>query len=107
MVQVPGNTRHPVPDLLGGSLSSIRTAAPELKTLHIDNTNPATIAKHEQESRDALRAIIRHHTPGDVAAFGMETADPEVVVANNLKADAEDVLRAIRIVNEEGGMTQG
>jgi radical SAM superfamily enzyme with C-terminal helix-hairpin-helix motif len=34
----------------------------------------------------------------------METADPEVVVANNLKAQAEDVFRAIQIVNEEGGM---
>jgi radical SAM superfamily enzyme with C-terminal helix-hairpin-helix motif len=34
----------------------------------------------------------------------METADPEVVAVNNLKAQAEDVFRAIRIVNEEGGM---
>jgi radical SAM superfamily enzyme with C-terminal helix-hairpin-helix motif len=72
--------------------------------LHIDNTNPATIARHEDAAREALRAIIRHHTPGDVAAFGMETADPEVVAVNNLKAQAEDVFRAIRIVNEEGGM---
>jgi radical SAM superfamily enzyme with C-terminal helix-hairpin-helix motif len=51
-----------------------------------------------------LRAIIRHHTPGDVAAFGMETADPEVIAANNLKAQSDEVFRAIRIVNEEGGM---
>ena len=33
----------------------------------------------------------------------METADPEVVAANNLKAQADDVFRAIQIVNEEGG----
>jgi radical SAM superfamily enzyme with C-terminal helix-hairpin-helix motif len=33
----------------------------------------------------------------------METADPEVVTANNLKAKADDVFRAIQIVNEEGG----
>ncbi|MFA5221783.1 MAG: radical SAM protein, partial [Methanoregula sp.] len=51
-----------------------------------------------------LAAIIRHHTPGDVAAFGMETADPAVVVANNLKAQADEVLRAIEIVNELGGV---
>jgi len=99
-----GEYPAPRPDLLEALFLSIRTAAPELKTLHIDNTNPATIAQHEQDSREALRAIIRHHTPGDVAAFGMETADPEVVGANNLKADAEEVFRAIRIVNEEGGM---
>jgi len=99
-----GEFPAPRPDLLETLFASIRIAAPALKTLHIDNTNPATIAKHEDASREALRAIIRHHTPGDVAAFGMETADPEVVAVNNLKAQAEDVFRAIRIVNEEGGM---
>ena len=83
-----GEFPAPRPDLLETLFASIRTAAPALKTLHIDNTNPATIAKHEEESREALRAIIRHHTPGDVAAFGMETADPEVVSTNNLKAHA-------------------
>jgi len=48
--------------------------------------------------------IIRYHTSGDVAAFGMETADPAVVAANNLKARADEVFRAIQVVNEEGGM---
>jgi len=99
-----GEYPAPRPDLLETLFASIRTAAPALKTLHIDNTNPATIAKHEEESREALRAIIRHHTPGDVAAFGMETADPAVIAANNLKAQPDEVFRAIRIVNEEGGM---
>ena len=99
-----GEYPAPRPDLLETLFASIRTAAPALKTLHIDNTNPATIAKHEEESREALRAIIRHHTSGDVAAFGMVTADPAVIAANNLKAQPEEVFRAIRIVNEEGGM---
>jgi radical SAM superfamily enzyme with C-terminal helix-hairpin-helix motif len=99
-----GEFPAPRPDLLETLFSSICIAAPALKTLHIDNTNPGTIARHEEESREALRAIIRHHTPGDVAAFGMETADPDVVSRNNLKAYAEEVFRAIRIVNEEGGM---
>jgi len=99
----PGEFPAPRPDLLEALFASIRIAAPALKTLHIDNTNPATIAKHEEESREALRAIIRHHTPGDVAAFGMETADPAVIAANNLKAQSDEVFQAIRIVNEEGG----
>jgi radical SAM superfamily enzyme with C-terminal helix-hairpin-helix motif len=99
-----GDGEYPVPcpDQLEKLFSSIRSAAPDLKTLHIDNTNPATIARHEEESREALRAIIRHHTPGDVAAFGMETADPAVVAANNLKAQPDEVFRAIRVVNELG-----
>ncbi|PKL68064.1 MAG: radical SAM protein [Methanomicrobiales archaeon HGW-Methanomicrobiales-1] len=99
-----GEYPAPRPELLDQLFSSIRTAAPELKTLHIDNTNPATIARHEEAGREALRAIVRHHTSGDVAAFGMETADPAVIAANNLKAQADEVFRAIEIVNEEGGM---
>jgi radical SAM superfamily enzyme with C-terminal helix-hairpin-helix motif len=99
----PGEYPAPEPAKIEALFSAIRTAAPELKTLHIDNTNPATIARHENAAREALRAIIRHHTPGDVAAFGMETADPAVVAANNLKALPDEVFRAIEIVNAEGG----
>jgi radical SAM superfamily enzyme with C-terminal helix-hairpin-helix motif len=98
-----GEFPAPRPDLLDKLFSSIRIAAPELKTLHIDNTNPATIARHEDAGREALRAIIRYHTSGDVAAFGMETADLAVIAANNLKAQPDEVFRAIEIVNEEGG----
>jgi len=99
----PGEYPAPEPEKIERLFSAIRTAAPQLKTLHIDNTNPATIARHEDAAREALRAIIRHHTPGDVAAFGMETADPAVVAANNLKALPDEVFRAIEVVNEEGG----
>ena len=99
----PGEFPAPEPAKIDALFSAIRAAAPGLKTLHIDNTNPATIARHEDAAREALRAIIRYHTPGDVAAFGMETADPAVVAANNLKADADEVFRAIEVVNEEGG----
>jgi radical SAM superfamily enzyme with C-terminal helix-hairpin-helix motif len=98
-----GEYPAPRPDLLEALFSGIRAAAPDLKTLHIDNTNPATIARHEEKSREALAAIIRHHTPGDVAAFGMETADPAVIAANNLKAQPDEVFRAIEIVNAIGG----
>ena len=99
-----GEYPAPRPDLLDKLFSSIRISTPELKTLHIDNTNPATIARHEDKSREALRAIIHYHTSGDVAAFGMETADPAVIVANNLKAQPDEVLQAIEIVNEVGGI---
>jgi len=99
-----GEFPAPRPDLIEELFSAIRVSAPDLRTLHIDNTNPATIARHEEKSREALAAIIRHHTAGDVAAFGMETADPVVIEANNLKAQPEEVFRAIRIVNEVGGI---
>ncbi|MDD1674684.1 MAG: radical SAM protein [Methanomicrobiales archaeon] len=99
------NTGFPRPkiDRLERLFTAVRRAAPDLKTLHIDNVNPATIARHEEASREALSVIISHHTPGDVAAFGMETADIRVVQANNLKAVPEEVFRAVEIVNEAGG----
>lgn len=94
----------PDPEKLRDLFTGVRRAAPGLLTLHIDNVNPGTIARHEEASREALRAIVDGHTPGDVAAFGMETADPAVVRANNLKATPGEVMQAIRVVNEEGGM---
>jgi len=94
----------PDPEKLRDLFTEIRRAAPELLTLHIDNVNPGTIAHHEEVSREALQVIVKGHSPGDVAAFGMETADPAVVKVNNLKATPGEVMRAIRIVNEEGGM---
>ena len=94
----------PVPqvDILRHLFSGIREAAPGLDTLHIDNINPGTIARHPEESREALGVIVRYHTPGDIAAFGMETADPVVISENNLKAGPDEVMEAIRIVNEVG-----
>jgi radical SAM superfamily enzyme with C-terminal helix-hairpin-helix motif len=99
-----GEFPRPDPELLGSLFTKIRRAAPDLLTLHIDNVNPGTIARHEEASRKAIRAIVAGHTPGDVAAFGMETADPAVVAANNLKASPDQVMQAIRVVNEEGGV---
>jgi radical SAM superfamily enzyme with C-terminal helix-hairpin-helix motif len=81
----------------------IRAAAPGLKVLHLDNMNPGTIAHYPERSREALRAVVKYHTSGDVAAFGMESADPHVIKLNSLKALPEEVLEAIRIVNEVGG----
>jgi radical SAM superfamily enzyme with C-terminal helix-hairpin-helix motif len=98
-----GEFPSPRPDLLGELFRAVRSAAPDLRTLHIDNVNPGTLARHEEESRLALQEIVRYHTPGDVAAFGMETADPSVIQMNNLKAGPDEVMRAIAIVNEVGG----
>jgi len=94
----------PDPEAIRSLFTAIRRAAPDLATLHIDNVNPGTIARHEEAAREALATIVEFHTPGDIAAFGMETADPEVIVANNLKATPEQMMDAIRIVNEIGGI---
>ena len=97
----------PRPEVLAELFSAIRKSAPGLRTLHIDNINPGTIARHEDAAREALAVIVAGHTSGDTAAFGMETADPVVVAANNLKAMPGDVFRAIEIVNDVGGKRTG
>ena len=101
-----GEYPKPRPDILADLFDGIRQVAPDLQTLHIDNINPGTIGRHPDLSREALSVIVNGHTPGDVAAFGMETADPAVVEANNLKADPGLVLEAIRIVHEVGSERQ-
>ena len=100
---LPSADPVPDPDRLAELFAAVRAGSPDLLTLHIDNVNPRTIARHEDAAREALAVIVQGHTPGDVAAFGMETADPAVVAANNLKASPDEVFRAIEVVNQVGG----
>lgn len=102
-----GEFPAPRPDRLEELFAGIRDAAPALQTLHIDNVNPGTIARNPESAAAALVVIIAYHTPGDVAAFGMETADPDVVRANNLKAMPDDVMAAIETVNRLGAVRRG
>jgi radical SAM superfamily enzyme with C-terminal helix-hairpin-helix motif len=93
----------PNPVAIRELFTKMRSAAPELKVLHIDNVNPGTIAHHPDESREVAKIVISHHTTGDVAAFGVESLDPEVARRNNLKADENQVMDAVRILNAVGG----
>ena len=56
-----------------------------------------------EKSREGIRVIAEHNTPGDTAAFGLESADPVVQAENNLLVSAEECLEAVRVVNEVGG----
>jgi radical SAM superfamily enzyme with C-terminal helix-hairpin-helix motif len=99
-----GRSENPRPnaDAVSALLKGIRrTANPDV--FHLDNANPAVIAEHPEESRRITKAIVEHCTSGNVLAFGLESADPEVQRANNLNATAEQTLDAIRLVNEIGG----
>ncbi len=95
---------RPNPGALEKLLRGIWGAAPGLRVLHIDNVNPGTIAHHPREAMEALKVIVKHHTPGDVAAMGIESFDPRVVRANNLKVYPDEALEAVRIVNKVGAM---
>jgi len=102
-----GDGEAPNPDALRELYGGIREAVPELRTLHLDNMNPITIVRWPEKSRAGIRIIAEHNTPGDTAAFGLESADPVVQEKNNLNVTAEECFRAVKIVNEEGGWRPG
>jgi radical SAM superfamily enzyme with C-terminal helix-hairpin-helix motif len=95
---------RPNPVAIEKLLKGVRCVAPNLKTLHIDNANPGVLARYPEESIAIAKSIIRYHTSGDVAAFGVESVDPVVIEKNNLKACPEDVFEAVRILNEVGSI---
>ena len=92
----------PNPTAIYQLFKEIREVAPDLKTFHIDNANPGVIARHPEKSKKIAEHIIKYHSSGDVAAFGVESIDPIVIEKNNLKATEEQVITAIRILNELG-----
>jgi radical SAM superfamily enzyme with C-terminal helix-hairpin-helix motif len=102
-----GDGEAPNPEALRELYGGIREVAPELRTLHLDNMNPVTITDYPEKSREGIRIIAEHNTPGDTAAFGLESADPVVQEENNLLVTAEECLEAVRIVNEEAGWRPG
>lgn len=97
-----GDLEVPVPN--PRAIESLVSACSELglNSLHIDNVNPAVVAKHPVESERIAKSIACHCTPGNVAALGVESADPEVVKRNNLKALPEDAFSAVEVICRHG-----
>lgn len=99
-----GETPTPRPNVAAvrALLKGVRDACPDLSVLHIDNVDPAILAAHPEESAEIARLVVEHCTDGNIAAFGLETADPDVVEANNLNATPEIAWSAIRLLNKMG-----
>ncbi|MUV90785.1 radical SAM protein [Halapricum sp. CBA1109] len=102
-----GDGEAPNPDALRKLYGGIREVAPDLDTLHLDNMNPITVVKWPEKAKEGIRIIAEHNTPGDTAAFGLESADPNVQSDNNLNVTADECLEAVRIVNEVAGFRPG
>ena len=98
------NDRVPIPnpEALEKLFKGIRTVAPEVKTLHVDNANPAVVANYSEESIKIAKTLIKYGTPGNVVAFGLESADPKVAKLNNLNSTPEETYEAVKILNEVG-----
>ena len=103
MARPDGRVPVPNPEAIEKLFAGIRSLAPNLRTLHVDNANPAVIANYPDESTRIAKALIKYGTPGNVVAFGLESADPKVAKLNNLNATAEETYEAVRLLNEVGG----
>ena len=91
---------EPQPEEIENLLRGCSSAG--LNSLHIDNVNPGVVARYPGECRRIVRSIIRYCTPGNIAALGVESGDPEVVERNNLKALPEESMKAIRLISSLG-----
>ncbi len=102
MAEPDGRVPVPNPDAVVSLFREVRKAAPNLLTLHADNANPAVIANYPGECEEIAKAMVEYGTPGNVVAFGLESADPEVARLNNLNATPEETIEAVRILNRIG-----
>lgn len=77
-------------------LKGIWKKCPEIKVLHIDNVNPVMVTEEK------TKLVVKYCTPGNVAAFGVESFDENVISENNLNSDPMTTIKAIRILNKYG-----
>lgn len=77
-------------------LRGIRKGCREIEVLHVDNANPNFVTEEK------TKAIVKYCTSGNVAAFGVESFDKEVIEQNNLNTTPEKTIEAIRIINKYG-----
>ncbi|GAB6138541.1 radical SAM protein [Halanaerobaculum tunisiense] len=101
-----GKKLIPNPTAIEELYSGIREVAPKLKTLHMDNINPATIADFPERSTKMLETIATYNTAGDTAAFGLESADPQVLEANQIGTTVDKTFTAIKKVNQLAGFRE-
>lgn len=76
-------------------------ACPDIDVLHIDNVRPELVIT--KNGIEITKLIVRYCTPGNIAAFGCETFDPEVARLNRLNAFPKASMDAVRLLNDLGG----
>ena len=75
-------------------------SALNLATLHIDNVNPNQVVT--DDGVKITKAIVKYCTPGNVAAFGVESFDERVIRRNTLNTSPETVHEAVKVLNRYG-----
>ncbi len=83
-------------------LKQIRKKCPQIEVLHIDNVNPNSVVKKGGE--EITKAIVKYCTSGNIAAFGVESFDKDVVKGNLLNTAPLVAMKAIRLINKYGAV---
>jgi radical SAM superfamily enzyme with C-terminal helix-hairpin-helix motif len=81
-------------------LSGIRENCPDLQTLHIDNVNMKSVVMPHGE--EFVKAVVKYCTDGNVAPFGVESFDDNVRKNTCISGKADEVFKAIEIINKHG-----
>ncbi len=85
-------------------LKTIRKKCPKIEVLHIDNVNPNSAVVDEKNGAPITKGIVKYCSPGNIAAFGVESFDIEVMKANLLNTHPSIAMKAIRIINKYGAV---
>lgn len=81
-------------------LAGIRNKCPDIQTLHIDNVNMKSVVMPHGE--EFVKSIVKYCTDGNVAPFGIESFDNTVREQTRVSGKADEVLKAIEIINKYG-----
>ncbi len=81
-------------------LKSILKECPNIKTLHIDNTSPHSIAT--KKGQKITKIISKYCTSGNIGPIGVESFDENVRQQCNLNGTISDIHRSIEILNKYG-----
>lgn len=82
-------------------LKGINNLQPQV--FHIDNANPVSVIS--EQGRITTKLLVKYCTSGNVAAFGVESFDENVIKSNNLNSSLKTTIKAIEIINREGSKT--
>ncbi len=91
----------PNPEPILNILSELRNNE-NLDILHVDNANPSIIAENLEISSEITKGMVNHLSDGAVLSFGLESADPNVHNENWLNCNPDQLITAIRHINEFG-----
>jgi len=81
-------------------LQETRKNCPDIHVLHIDNVNPVKVVLDRTD--EITKATVKYCTSGNIAAFGVESFDPEVVKQNKLNTVPAIAYEAIKKINKYG-----